>query len=99
MLPARCHDFHGRVIPDETVWIGTGVHSAHFYWTGLEYGLQCVLLTKECPARNVGGSAIVPLELVAEIHSTGAAAHGHRPDLEFNDVGGWRLVFSDGMRN
>ena len=41
----------------------------------------------------------VSVELVAAILATRVAAGGDRTDLEFDDVGGRRLVLPDGLRN
>ena len=65
----------------------------------MEHDLQFLFLAEKYSPRNEGSSASIPLELVAKIYADGVAIRGDRPGVEFHDVCGGRLVFSDGLRN
>ena len=54
---------------------------------------------KNIPREMLEAAADLPPELVAEVHATGTAVRGHRAGVEFDDVGGRRLVFPDGVRD
>ena len=98
-LPAGCDALHGRPVPLHAVWPGIGLHPTHLYGTGLEHGLLRLLVAEKHSTRDAGGRATLPLEPMAEILPTGAAELRHRPDLEFDDVGGRWLVCADGLRD
>ncbi len=90
---------NGRAFSYPTAGRGTRLHPTHFYGPGLEYDLQLLFFAEKYSARNARGSRDLSLELVAEIYADGTAICGHWPGLEFDDVGGGRLVFSNGLRN
>src|SRR5579871_3687637 len=89
----------GFALSHTPVGRGDGRDSAHLHRAGLEHDLQRVLGVEEYPARVTGGRTDLSAHLVAALHSTGAALRRDRPGVEFDDVGGGRLVLPDGLRN
>ena len=87
------------LFPGQAAGPRTGFDSADFYGAGVEHRVQFLRVAERHSARAGRGRALVPLQRVAAIHRAGAALCGDRPRLEFDDVGGRRLVFSDGLRN
>ena len=54
---------------------------------------------KSIPKGNARGGDDLPLQLVAALHADGVAIFRDRIGLELDDVGGWRMVRADGLRN
>jgi hypothetical protein len=66
---------------------------------GVEHGVQLLRFAEEYSERDAGSGNDLPLQLVAALHANGIAVLGHWVSLEFDDVGGGRMVCADGLRD
>src|SRR5581483_5237195 len=88
----------GGAVSDSAVRRVVGIDPADLHRAGVEYGVQRVLVDQEYSTRADGGGGCLQIELVAALHAAGVAERGDRAGVELDDVGGGRLVLSDGVR-
>src|SRR5208282_75882 len=94
-LPSGRDARHGRAFSGTSTGRRVGCGSAHFYRTGLEYGLQLLCIAEKYSARDAGSGHDLPLQLVAALPSDRIALRDHRPRLEFAAVSCRGLVLPD----
>ena len=89
----------GLPVPEQTGGRRAGIDHPHLHGTGLEHGLQLLLVPEVDSARIERGVVDLSFRQMAALLSTGTSVRDHRTDLEFDRLRCRRVVFPDGLRN
>ena len=85
------------LFPGRQLGVEFGAILLIFTGTSLEYGVQFLRLVEEHPQRDAGDGDDLPLQPLATLYANGITILGHRPGVEFHDVGSRRVVRADGL--
>src|SRR5262249_27137105 len=80
-------------------WARAGLNTPDLHGPGLEYRVQLLFFAQEYSSRLEGSRTYKSIQRMAAVRAARAAIFGDRPGLELDDVRGWRLVLSNGMRD
>src|SRR5713226_9770690 len=93
------HAGDGGVDPAPPDRRGAGLDLADFHGASVEHRVQLLFVAEIGAAGTQRSGEDLSFRALAKIRGTGFAVRDHWIGLEFDDVGGGRMVFPDGLRN